>query len=463
VAIGSNGTIYFEDRYLGLSNCCIPCVNYGVERFIAVYWDDLYPNRFGDDNVYVGVVGEAPNRIFVVQWERVRHCCSDNQGRVTCQAQLFEGSGDILLLYEDPSLEAGSEATVGIQRDRNCGLNYLCNEAGLHPGLAVLFKHKPPCPTTWDVYFGEDPNAMELIASDMATPTCDPTPEPGDTLKRGTKYYWQVVMKNCCSIVDGNEWSFTTENTPPVADAGVDLTIECVCNTSTSTKVTLDGTGSFDADGNPLTYTWTGPFFESPLQGAAPTVTLDGGCPGEYVVTLIVNDGIEDSEPNEVAITVVDTTPPEFELSVTPTLLWPPNHKMEEITPSWTVSDECDASPDVSLVGVVASEDDDIIGSGNTIDDIEIGDDGSIQVRSERSGPNSGRLYTITYQAVDDSGNTTVRSATVSIPHDFRVLARIVNRWLLSNSSGMIHVDFNRDGIVDLKDYAIFANNWILE
>jgi hypothetical protein len=162
-------------------------------------------------------------------------------------------------------------------------------------------------------------------------------------------------------------------------------------------------------------------------------------------------------------ITVVDTTPPEFELSVTPTLLWPPNHKMEEITPIWTVSDECDASPDVSLVGVVASEDDDIIGGGNTIDDIEIGDDGSIQVRSERSGPNSGRLYTITYQAVDDSGNVTVRSATVSIPHDFRVLARIADRWLLSSTSSSITVDFNRDGIVDLKDYAIFANNWILE
>jgi hypothetical protein len=134
---------------------------------------------------------------------------------------------------------------------------------------------------------------------------------------------------------------------------------------------------------------------------------------------------------------------------------------MVEITPSWTVSDECDASPEVSLVSIVMSEDDDTIGDGHTTGDIEIGDDGSIYVRSERSGPNSGRIYTITYQAVDDSGNVTVRSATVSIPHDMRVLARIVDRWLWVGQAGSIPVDLNGDGTVNLTDFAIFAENWI--
>jgi hypothetical protein len=31
-----------------------------------------------------------------------------------------------------------------------------------------------------------------------------------------------------------------------------------------------------------------------------------------------------------------------------------------------------------------------------------------------------GRIYTITYQAVDDSGNAAVASATVTVPHDQR-------------------------------------------
>jgi hypothetical protein len=159
-------------------------------------------------------------------------------------------------------------------------------------------------------------------------------------------------------------------------------------------------------------------------------------------------------------ITVVDTTPPQFELSVSPTMLWPPDHKMVLITPSWTVSDECDATPDVSLVGIVANEGDNTIGDGHTSNDIQIGEDGSIYLRSERSGTGNDRVYTITYQAVDDCGNTTVRSATVSIPHDFKVLARIASRWLWSGPAGRIPEDLNGDGFVNLADVARFAENW---
>ncbi len=259
-------------------------------------------------------------------------------------------------------------------------------------------------------------------------------------------------------VVDMGPYEFY--NTAPIADAGPDQIVECACNTEEGTKVTLDGTNSSDPDHGVLTYTWTGPFVESPAYGATPTVTLEGGCPGEYVITLVVSDGIDDSEPNQVMITVVDTTPPQFQLSVAPTILWPPDHKMVLITPSWTVSDECDASPDVSLVGIVANEGDDTIGDGHTSNDIQIGEDGSIYLRSERSGTSNDRIYTITYQAIDDYGNTAVRSATVSIPHDFRVLARIAARWLWAGP-GRIPEDLNGDGVVNLKDIAIFANNWI--
>jgi len=465
LGVSSNGTIQFIDSDMTVNNCCIPCNSTtAVQRFIAVYWDDLNPTPGGSDNVYYAIVGEEPNRILVVQWENVAHYnYYGSVDWVTCQAQLFEGSSDILLLYADPSSEGGSGGTVGIQSNRSVGLNYLCNQRRLYPGLSILFKHKPPCPTTWDVYFGTEPNTLELIESDLILPMYDLTPEPNEALKRGMRYYWQVVVKNCCSRIDGNSWTFTTENTPPAADAGDNRIVECACNSGQGTQVTLDGTRSSDADGNPLTYTWTGPFLASPVQEAAPTVTLDSGCTGEYVITLVVNDVIEDSEPNEVLITVVDTTPPEFEFSVSPTMLWPPNHKMVEITPIWTVSDECDAAPDVSLVGIEVNEDGDTIGDGHTSDDIEIGEDGSIYLRAERSGPGSGRIYTITYQAVDDSGNTTVRSAAVRIPHKFKLLARMGKRWLWRNHSGNFPEDLNDDGIVNLKDFAIFANNWILE
>ena len=207
-------------------------------------------------------------------------------------------------------------------------------------------------------------------------------------------------------------------NTPPVANAGDNQNVECACNTAEGTKVTLDGSGSYDVDGDALTYSWTGPFIESPADGVAPTVTLEDGCPGGYVITLVVNDGTEDSEPNEVVITVVDTTPPEFTFSVIPTMLWPPNKKMVIITPSWIVSDNCDATPDVSLVSVSMNESETRSNVHNG-DDIQIGEDGTIYVRAKRNRKGD-RIYTITYQAVDDSGNAAVRSATVTVPRKRR-------------------------------------------
>ncbi|KPL24464.1 MAG: hypothetical protein AMJ75_03600, partial [Phycisphaerae bacterium SM1_79] len=147
---------------------------------------------------------------------------------------------------------------------------------------------------------------------------------------------------------------------------------------------------------------------------------LEPGCDYSIKVKSSVNETLFDVSDGSFAIDPADTTPPEFEFSLTPTVLWPPNHKMVLITPSWTVSDESDPAPDVSLVSITSNEDDDALGDGHTSDDIQIGDDGSIYLRAERSGTGNDRVYTITYQAVDGCGNSTVRSATVMVPHELR-------------------------------------------
>ena len=43
-------------------------------------------------------------------------------------------------------------------------------------------------------------------------------------------------------------------------------------------------------------------------------------------------------------------------------------------------------------------------------------DDRVFELRSERQGNGDGRVYTATYQAEDDSGNTTPAEATVVVP-----------------------------------------------
>jgi len=235
------------------------------------------------------------------------------------------------------------------------------------------------------------------------------------------------------------------DTTPPVITCPPDVTLQCPADTG------VEANGSATAGDTCSSVTITLSDFWQPGCGNTGTLTR----------TWTATDECGNSSSCLQTITVVDTTGPEFELSVNPTMLWPPDHKMYEITPSWAVSDDCDASPDVSLIGIVANEGDDIIGDGHTSNDIQIGEDGSIYLRSERSGTGADRLYTITYQAVDDCGNTAVRSATVSIPHDFKMLARIASRWLWANPSGRIPEDLNGDGIVNLADFAKFAENWI--
>ena len=112
-----------------------------------------------------------------------------------------------------------------------------------------------------------------------------------------------------------------------------------------------------------------------------------------------------------------DVTPPSLSVSVTPTMLWPANHQMIEIVPTISVTDDFDPSPSVSLVAITSNEGDDVRGDGNTSNDIVI-DGSSVFLRAERSGLGEGRIYTLTWRAMDQAGNSSLASATVTVPHD---------------------------------------------
>jgi hypothetical protein len=90
-------------------------------------------------------------------------------------------------------------------------------------------------------------------------------------------------------------------NHAPVASSGVDQSV------NEGTKITLDGSGSTDADGNQLTYKWTAPagiILDSKTISkptfTAPEVTVNTN----YIFSLLVNDGIVNSTADEVVIMV---------------------------------------------------------------------------------------------------------------------------------------------------------------
>ncbi len=93
---------------------------------------------------------------------------------------------------------------------------------------------------------------------------------------------------------------------PPVADAGLEDVVECTDDQST--RVLLDGSGSYDPDGDPITCEW---LFEDGgwITDCKATALLPLG---KYPITLVVDDGRNGTAEDTVAKFVQDTLAPDL-------------------------------------------------------------------------------------------------------------------------------------------------------
>ena len=144
---------------------------------------------------------------------------------------------------------------------------------------------------TWRQTAGPE---VDLYNAASATPAIVPV-EPGT-------YVFALVVSDGITVskADEVEVRVVGRNTPPVADAGGDQTVEV------GDVVVLDGSGSSDVDEDVLIYSWTQTSgsavqLSDPAASAPSFTTAD---PGTYSFALIVNDGTVDSEPDAVTVTV---------------------------------------------------------------------------------------------------------------------------------------------------------------
>ena len=138
---------------------------------------------------------------------------------------------------------------------------------------------------------------VTLSGATTVKPTFKPT--------KAGKYVFSLVVNDGQVDSEVDEVRVEVVNRRPLADAGPDRTV------TRGAMVTLDGSGSRDLDGDALTYQWS--------QTGGPRVRLSGATevrptfmptePGEYVFSLVVNDGQVDSEADEVIVIVLPETP----------------------------------------------------------------------------------------------------------------------------------------------------------
>jgi hypothetical protein len=131
---------------------------------------------------------------------------------------------------------------------------------------------------------------------------------PTFVVDRPGAFVVQLVVNDGFVSSAPDEVTIATVNSPPVADAGPNQTA------TPPATVVLSGAGSIDADGNALTFAWSllskpagsGATLATPTQV---TTSLDVDLQGEYVVQLVVNDGLVDSVPDTVTVSTSNSPP----------------------------------------------------------------------------------------------------------------------------------------------------------
>jgi len=207
---------------------------------------------------------------------------------------------DLPVSYDTSVLTVGNLRPVG-HIERTGGLDPLERGTEITFSAGSSFDgNNDPLFYQWSLI--HSPEGSESLLSESTSVAPSLTPDQfGD-------YVVQLTLSDGRLLSDPVTHIFTVENNRPLANAGDDQTVARL------DRVVLDGSRSSDPEGDELSYQWA---FVSRPDGSGATFT-DGSLVspsfiadrrGNYVVSLVVDDGFEESDVSEVKITVPNLAP----------------------------------------------------------------------------------------------------------------------------------------------------------
>ncbi|HTF23719.1 MAG TPA: FG-GAP-like repeat-containing protein [Candidatus Limnocylindria bacterium] len=179
--VSSNGTISFTNAFDDFLNFDLPVNTFlngnpqnspppvplrPVVTLVAPLWQDLYPVKGTNQNVFWAVTGAAPNRQLVVEWRNVRtfDCRGDSTANVTFEVVFSESGSSVYFNYANTqfvgacsSQNFGQAATIGIQVTQNLGVQWGADQTSIDSGISLVGTLAPsnpapnPAPTVTSV------------------------------------------------------------------------------------------------------------------------------------------------------------------------------------------------------------------------------------------------------------------------------------------------------------------------
>jgi hypothetical protein len=180
IYVSTNGNIQFlasgQSPNASYSNVGLPAG--GMNGMVAHMWDDGYGASAGNSNVWQ-VVGSAPNRRLLIQYNNWDWCCSDGPN-LQMQIQFTESDGvadsTIYIIYSDitnsDGRECGNNATIGIQSPtQNAYLQYSLNQASIVDNRVIKFSTNQPPAVPATLTQATSPGGPGLAAGTLAGDT----------------------------------------------------------------------------------------------------------------------------------------------------------------------------------------------------------------------------------------------------------------------------------------------------